>query len=342
MKKNCILVDWKPNKFWEFEDELRKQTNEEWITKGINASGKIHNKFQKIYKVYLPYIFYPFYIFLFRNKYKTIIAWQQIFGLIFSFYCIIFHVKSYPKIIIHTFIYKEKRGILGKIYYNFVSSILHSKYIYKVIVFSANEKEYYTQLFYLEEDLVKYCQYSPSQGGIHRNKYAESKDDFNNAAKYFIAPGRSNRDYGFLLKELQNTEYNIKIVCDSLNKTIDCNNIIIEKNVFGNNYLKMMEDAFAVIVPLEDHNISSGQLVFLTAMQYCKPIIVTNNNSVSDYIVDTYNGIIIEKNGIALRNSLKKLTTDFDYYKKLSYNEEAYYSEYFSIKSYAEKLLKII
>lgn len=340
MKKNCILVDWKPSQGWDFQEELQRQTNQIWDVLGLNASGTFRNKTQKIIRHYVPYFLFPLRIFFIRNRYQTIMGWQQFFGLILAYYCKLFRVRKYPKIVILTFIYKEKTGIFGKKYFSFMKSILQSGYINKVIVYSQHEKDYYTHLFGLREGIVDYCLYAGEEGKSVKNKFIQKNNQDTPEGAFFIAPGRSNRDYDFLVRELKNTEYRVKIICDNYRSKIDTGNIMVYNNVFGEQYTQMLKDAYAVIVPLLDENISSGQLVFLKAMQYGKPIIVTANKSITDYVKNDFNGIIVEKDGNQLRKKMEQLLKNADYYNAISCNAVSYYNQYFNTGAFVRQILQ--
>ncbi|MEG1848759.1 MAG: glycosyltransferase [Lachnospiraceae bacterium] len=341
MKENCILVDWKPSASWDFQQELEKQTKETWTVKGVKASDSFHNTLQKIVKHYIPYFLFPFSIFLRRNKYRMIIGWQQFFGLILAYYCRLFRVKKYPKIVILTFIYKEKKGKIGKLYFSFLKNILQSKYIHKIIVYSQNEKEYYSRLFELREGLIASCIYTGNEGEAVVNQYiAEEKGCLDK--KYFIAPGRSNRDYEFLVRELADTDYQVAIVCDNYKSERVSDNIKIYRDTFAEQYIEMLQNAYAVIVPLLDDNISSGQLVFLKAMQYGKPIIVTKNKSIVDYVKNDANGCIIEKDGNQLRTKMDQLLHNHEYYKAMSKQANVSYNQMFKTEFFVQQIVECV
>lgn len=340
MEKNCILVDWKPSSGWDFQEELQKQTNQTWDVLGLNANAAFRSKIQKILRHYVPYFLFPLQIFFIRNRYQIIMGWQQFFGLILAYYCKLFRVRKYPKIIILTFIYKEKKGIIGKKYFSFMKKILQSKYIYKIIVYSQHEKDYYTDFFSLPEGIIEHCLYADSEGTAVKNKYIQENNQRTVDTAYFIAPGRSNRDYDFLVQELANSKYRVRIICDNYKSKKDADNITIYSNVFGEQYTQMMKDAYAVIVPLSDENISSGQLVFLKAMQYGKPIIVTANKSITDYVKNDFNGIIVEKDGSQLRKKMEQLLENADYYNTISCNGVSYYNQYFNTGAFVRQILQ--
>jgi hypothetical protein len=103
-KDNVILVDFEPKKDWEFEAEIKKTTKKEWkVLKCISHKDRIG--FWANVKRYFKYFFFSFKIFLQRRSYSNIIAWQQFYGLLFAFYCRLFHCKKRNRLMIMTFIY---------------------------------------------------------------------------------------------------------------------------------------------------------------------------------------------------------------------------------------------
>ena len=55
-------------------------------------------------------------------------------------------------------------------------------------------------------------------------------------------------------------------------------------DTFGEEYFKMLANCYCVVIPLKDKKISSGQLVLLQAMQFKKPIIITDTVTVKTYV----------------------------------------------------------
>lgn len=334
-KENVILVDWDPGQEWNFRKYIEKKTNKKWKVEYSTANGSQKNLVFKIFNVYIKYLIFPFRIFIKRNNYGRILAWQQFFGLLLAFYCRLFKVKKYPKIIVMTFIYRPKGGLIGKIYYKFMKYIVSSKYIEKLICFSESEVEHYSKIFNLDSEKISYCLY----GDREKIKYSHIKS--NVSKPYFLSAGRSNRDYNFLINSLRDTNYEVCIICDKL-KNEKISNIKIENNVYGEQYLEYMKNCFAIIIPLEDEIISSGQLVFLKAMEYGKPVIITKNKSVNSYIINGYNGLIIEKDKSQLIQAMELLKTNKDIYDKLSQNAIEYFNSNFTIEAFANRIAEII
>lgn len=110
----------------------------------------------------------------------------------------------------------------------------------------------------------------------------------------------------------------------------------------GDEYLRELSNCYAVIVPLKDTDISSGQLVLLQAMMFGKPIIVTQNDTVSDYVQDGFNGLIIDKSKDALLKAVNKLY-EKEFYRMLSRNARSCFEhnfDTFSLGIQVGKMLK--
>lgn len=339
MKENIILIDWIQTEKWNFQNLINKYTGEKWTCVGVSANGSQSRMIKKLISVYLKLFVFPFKIFLSRKKYNKVLAWQQFLGLILAFYCNVFKVKKYPKLYIMTFIYKPKSGIVGKVYFKFMRYILRSNYIEKVICFSKSEMKYYSELFGVDENKFDFCLYAVD--GEEKN--TTDLDDLkkNQDKRYLLSVGRSNRDYEFLINSLTNSPYNLVILCDKLAEKSQ-GNIEIYNNVFGEEYLEYLKNCVAVVIPLKDENISSGQFVFLKAMEYGKPVIITENITIHEYVENEYNGLIINKNKDSLVEAIEKIWNNAQYYSKISDNAKNNYKDKFSFDSFAKSIANII
>jgi glycosyltransferase involved in cell wall biosynthesis len=332
---NMVCVDWKPGQDWEFMKHLEAKTGMKWNIIGVNACQRRTGIIDKIINVYAKYFLFSFRIFFNRNEYKYLLAWQQFFGILLAFYCILFNVKKYPKIIILTFIYKEKQGIFKYIYYKFIKTVLKSKYICKIICFAASEKEYYLKKFNLSEDKIVHTYY-----GIEPTS---NKAQFLNVMdnKYFLSVGRSNRDYEFLFDAFEKNKEKLIVLCDDIIPR-KSENITTLNNIFGDEYINYLSNCIAVIIPLKDENISSGQLVFLRALELGKPVIVTTNNTITEYLKNGYNCIVIEKTFEALSEAINRIKDDKEFYSLLVNNGKKTFNERFTIDKFSESLSQII
>lgn len=302
-KKRLILVGNPVEENWEFRRGVEKQTGTPWDVKVCVINQ--YNGLKK-YTRYFTYIIGPFMLFLRRNRYSHIISWEQFLGLVTVFFMRLFRVKNAPKMTVMALIYKPKKGLVGRVFEWFVRYTVTSEYVHRIIVYSQSEVDYYTEYF-----------------GVSRSKFASEllgvadRPDLRSEprearAPYYVAAGRSNRDYDFLRQAWPKDEAELLIICD-VEKSEDEGNIKYLKTCHGDEYLRLLAGARAALVPLKSEKFSSGQLVFLQAAMLGKPVITTPNDTVPDYVDDGETGLIIRKTPEALADALQALSDPVNY-----------------------------
>jgi glycosyltransferase involved in cell wall biosynthesis len=264
----------------------------------------------------------------------TILSFQQFYGLIFALYCNLLHVKKCNRLVVATFIYRPKSGVAGRIYYRFMKYLVNSPYIDQIICFSSTEPEYYKKIFDVKRDVFTYVPFAI--GDVR--PYMEQEEPVKPEEKFILSVGKSNRDYDFLVRALSDSPYQVRILSDTYSCEKHGNNIRIYDNVFGQDYLKMLSKCYLVVVPLEDVHISAGQFVFLQSMMFGKPVIVTESDTVGDYIEDGCNGFIIKKEKDALLDKVKELYEDEALYETIRSNGRNVYKEKYSLESMARAI----
>lgn len=316
MKKNTILVDFDVPEDWEYKRGIEDITGQKWeIWKCI--THRLQSSKSKILLRYIITFLFAFKVFCNRKNYKRIVAWQQFYGLALAFFCKFFNVKEFPDIYIMTFIFKNNKS---RIFTKFVKYAVDPKYVKKLIVMSDSEKQFYSKELKLDESLF-HC----TRVGV-RDETNFIKN--NSTEKYYLAVGRSNRDYKFL-RDAWKREYGKLIIINDSYKEPEKDGIICLKKCYGRDYLQMVANCYAEVIPLNDKNISSGALSFLQAMMFSKPVIVTNNTTVTDYIKSGYNGLIIENTSEQLDDAIHQLENTTTY-KKIASNARKVYEERFS------------
>lgn len=336
-KNNIVLSDFNPGENWVFSNQLEKDTGESWklyICENWSVKTGILGLLR-----YLRYFSFPLKIFLTRGSYKDICAWQQFYGIVFAFYCRLFRAKKINKLIIMTFIYQEKKGIFGKLYYNFIKYSIDNQYVDALICFSKNEIEEYSKIFNVNKSKFYYC----TLGAVDKNleKSLSNYESSRIRDRYIFSVGRSNRDYDSLIKFVNNTEYTLKIACDTL-KDSKKNNIIISSNIHGEEYFKTLRNAFCVIICLKDNKISSGQLVLMHSYMFGVPVIITPNNSLEEYAIDGETALMVPKTKQDILCAIKQLCKDRNLYNKLSQNGRKLYEDKYSIEALAHQVSKVI
>lgn len=327
---NLIIIGNAINKNWPFKKGLEDGSGEKWEVRTCTT-----NKFNGVnkYTRYLKYFSVPFSVFLNRKKYEKIVTWDQFFGLVLACYMRFFKVKKTPDIYAMAFIYRPKHGLVRKIYEKFVRYAITSGKLKKVILFSDSEAEYYANFFNVSKTL-----FISETLGVEdvAEKYNHTVD---NNETYYVSPGRSNRDYDSLYDAWPQDEDNLYIICDT-RKENDKSNVIHKRDCHGEEYLKAISKAKAVIIPLLDEKVSSGQLVFEHAAMFGKPVIVSENNTLERYIENNKTGFIIPKTKEALIDAVSRLK-DEETYKEMSKNARKKFEADFNVYNLGKRIGEI-
>ncbi len=320
-KKRLLLVGNKVPEDWSFRRGVEAATGKNWElrTAAINRFDGIHRLTR-----YFTWFLAPFRLFLVRNRYEDILSWEQFLGLILAFYCRIFHVRHYPRITVMALIYRPKKGMVGRIFARFMKYTVSSRYIHRIIVYSRSEVGYYAGLFGVPEDKFAV----ELLGQDDRRELAEEASGAG-GEKYDLSAGRSNRDYGFLRQAWPAGRERLIIVCD-VERAEDTPDIHYEKNCHGDDYLRLLAGCHVSVIPLESERFSSGQMVFLQSAMFGKPVIVTRNDTVADYVENGVTGYVIDKTPDALRRALGQMD-DPEVYRTMSSNARRVFEERFSL-----------
>lgn len=319
-KKKLILVGNAVEDDWAFRRGVEDATGTPWDVKVCVINQ--YNGLKK-YTRYLTYFTGPFMLFLQHHQYSHIVSWEQFLGLVTVFFMRLFRVKNPPKMTIMALIYKPKKGIVGRIFEWFVRYTAASDYVHKIIVYSQSEVDYYADYFGISKDkfateLLGIADRPDLRGEAHEAP-----------APYYVAAGRSNRDYDFLRSAWHQDEAELLIICD-VEKSEDKGNIRYLKNCHGDDYLRLLAGCRAALVPLKSEKFSSGQLVFLQAAMMGKPVITTPNDTVPDYVDDGETGLIISKTPEALARALQTLQDPANY-QRLCQNARRAFESRFSL-----------
>lgn len=329
--RNVIAVDFKVHNNWAFQEAIENSTNMQWEVMQYK-SNHLHGNFFRVIFRYLIYFRSAFKLFYQRSELLNLIAWQQFYGLLFVLFCNIFKVKKTTNVIIMTFIYKRKKGIIGVIYHKMMKSIVRSKYLDKIVVYSSSEVEYYAKLFGVDETL-----FINEMFGI-----SDCFDQINNECikGQYISAGRSNRDYDFLIGAWRTIDAKLSVICDNASFNSE-ENITVYRNSHGRDYLRRLGRSYATIIALDDENISSGQLVVLQSFMLGKPVIVTDNKTIRQYVEDGVNGLIINKDRASLQKAIDHLNNE-GLYHAMSQNARASFINKYSEAAMADRIGKKI
>jgi glycosyltransferase involved in cell wall biosynthesis len=265
------------------------------------------------------------------RKFRHVYCWQQNFGIIIALLVRLFSLKFVGDIYVLTFIATEKRrkGVVRWA----INYAMGCPNVKRVICFNSVEAELYERIF------------PALKGKIVATLLAE---EFPNAESYevsnkgyFISAGRSNRDYKFLIDWFSaNPERELYIISDGVDLSNARENIKIFNNTFHEDYFRLMAHSHAVIVAFQDETISSGQMVFLHAMQLGKPVIATRSACLTGYLEDNVTGLEIEKDSKSLQNAVEFLDRG-DIYKGISSGQKVAHSRDFGFAGMARRIYEM-
>lgn len=286
----------------------------EFIEGVTNASGKDWSLIEKKLNPRIPKWrkklndFWFTFKFSFKSRHiGHVLAWQQMYGILPAFFNRYIFRRGNLNISIMTFIYKPKNGVVGKLYHWLVNSAISSKNVSNIFVYSQSEVQHYATIFPKAKEKFHFVKF-----GLPVSHADYTDTDLRNE-KYFFSTGFSNRDYEFLINVFNNTSLKLKIACSYLKTTVP-QNVEILNNCFGEEMKRQMSNSIAVLIPLKNLNISSGQLVFITAMQLGKPLVVTDSAPTRTYLEHNVDAIIVPNEINKWREAINKLITDNEFY----------------------------
>lgn len=335
MRENVVLFDSTYSETVDFVDGLKESTGREW--RAIVCTSNQGRQGVANVMRYVKYFLFPLAIFLKRERYDVIIGWQEFYGLLFAFYSRLFRVKKRNQLIIKNFIYKPKKGLIGKIYYWFMKFIVDGGYVDTYICASRTMVDYCCETFGADRERFVYIPFGVSDCMDEVDTGRAPAND------YVLSLGRSNRDWDFLIESFRNIPYPLKIVCDELKRDDVPENVEILNDVWGKAAKECIYHSRCMVIPIADGRIASGDTVLLQAMSLSKPIIITRPSCLADdYVTDGCNGIIIDKDGAQLAEAVQAIFDDAQLHQTLARNGRKDYLENHTLHAYGRTVGKIV
>jgi glycosyltransferase involved in cell wall biosynthesis len=163
-------------------------------------------------------------------------------------------------------------------------------------------------------------------------------------APYIFSGGTSNRDYKTLISAFKENNEKLKILCNVKDvEGIEVPaNVEILHDIHGEAFIDYMRNAYAVVIPIDNDMISSGQLVLLQAMSLKKPIIITRSAGVTDY-ADENCVLFVESHSVfGIRDAVSLLLNDRDVANQLAQNAHKRYKDNFTIEQFGERIADLL
>lgn len=271
------------------------------------------------------------------DKYNTILFWQQFIGLYWGY---LSRIKGeiHRNVFLTPLIYKSRKGMTGKIYKLFFNLSLSNPAIKGAICYSSTELKYYRRIFAKNRDKVFFILYGQSSKTRDKNVAISVEKP------YLFSGGTSNRDYRTLLSAAKKIKYIFIIACTQRDikglKIPD--NVRVFHNAYGEKFDSLMRSSYAVVLPLKDANISSGQIVLLKAMEMGKPIVTTRSAGTIDYVGETCAFLVEPQNIENLQRVLNFVVENPEEAKDRALRAKKKYQESFTIQRFAFSIAEVI
>lgn len=300
----------------------------------IPSGGR--KRVKKLYR-HISYFATAIKSFKYRNEYRYIVFWQQFIGFYYGLVARLSHKRDGPVTLLFPLIYKERSGVVGRVYkwlFHFFLSLDMPSY---TLCLSSKERIYYLNKFG-EKYSGKICFVKYGMGTPESSQKVDHIT--NNKNRFFFSGGTSNRDYQILVKTFKGLEERLKIACFPRDiKGLDIPpNVEVLHNVFGADFEDCMRKAYAVIISLDDPNISAGVLVLLNAMRLGKPIIATRSAGIEDYISEDCAILIDLHSSDDIRQAVKRSIAHKDYLFQIGYKAIQSYKDSFTIEKFGKRI----
>jgi glycosyltransferase involved in cell wall biosynthesis len=261
------------------------------------------------------------------GRFDVIYCWQQNFGIVLGLVIRLLALRSHADIHVLGFIATARRRQWPL--RPLIGFALGCRAIKTIVCFNTAELALYRATF--PDIRTKFRTTLLAEAGID----APVADD-----GYFLAAGRENRDYAFLLSCFARwPERRLVVVSDTLGP-VDAPNIAVHSATYGAAYVDMVARCHAVVFAFQDPNISSGQLVFLQALKLGKPVIATKSGCLAGYLIDDENGLAIAKDPAALDKAIAALA-DPVRWREMANTQMADHAARFAMDSFAERIIAI-
>jgi glycosyltransferase involved in cell wall biosynthesis len=334
-KKNIILADCEMEEIQEFGQGIEQKVGQPFEIKNKKL---IHHGTWNNIKRYMSYFIYPIGFAIHHKRYEYVIGWQQFFAIIYAGVCRLLHVKKDNIVVALNFTYKEKKGLRGLIYKRFMYYCVHNDYLDYIHVPSWNYAEICEQSFNIRKNKIIVAPFGLPDT---YNKWKNSSVEYEN---YSFAIGRSNRDFDWLVNVWGGIENELLVIAsDTYKPTVALpHNVIHRTDISGDLQFPYIANCKAVIIPIDNGAICSGDTVLLKAMSFYKTVIATSPSTLGEmYIEDEVNGILVEKDATNInktRNKIMSYLGDDDKLSNIGNKARKSYELYYSRKSMGENI----
>jgi glycosyltransferase involved in cell wall biosynthesis len=328
----AVAVTWRLREPFRFSEELTRLSG--WQVETVGGFfPRRQTRLTKALVIWPQYLLVALRLLLRAGRYHRIICWQQVYGIALALAIRGLRLRIDTRIVILTFILTpgKRRGLWRQL----IRFALGCTNVRAVVVHNDAELDLYRSLF--PESARKFHQATYTAADVPGLARYPILDE-----GFYLAVGRSNRDYEFLTDYfMHRQDRRLVILCDAPEVRPPGKNVIVLRNIFGARYYDYLSRCHAVLLTFKDPTVSAGQLVFLQALQFGKPIVATRSHCLDGYLEDGRNGLLCDKTADGLDAALRRLQ-DPSARERLAQAGPADYARRFGFEPLARRVLAII
>jgi glycosyltransferase involved in cell wall biosynthesis len=247
--------------------------------------------------------------------------------------------RRQTKIVLVGFILTQRRqplhNWLRAVYFRWLFSLVQL-----VVVHSRTEAERYASLYRQSAARFVFIRWGSYVIKLPENELHLAPG---RAGADVLAVGRSGRDYPTLFRALGGTELCVRVICDVPAALADCTpapNIEIMDRCFGGDYLRELNNASCMVIPLGVADISAGQMVLLQAMEMGKAVVITRTATTLDYVADGQEALLVEPGDAeGLRRAVTQLVADPALRERLARQARDSFNRHFTVPAFVDALV---
>jgi glycosyltransferase involved in cell wall biosynthesis len=317
MKTNVVLSDRPAEANEVFRRGLEEGSGEKWeIWACVSNRGRSrgYNAIR-----YFKYLFFPLLVHFRRGRFAKIVAWQGFYAVQLAFWGrVLGRWGRGPDLVLGIpFIYRPKRGWIGRVYRWWVRFSAGKGRPEEYVVTAEGAKAGLEEALGMEPGRIHFFGYGFDDSTKRPEWEApRTRNPDWEAGSYWLATGRSNRDYGWLEKAWRGSGRRLHILCDEWNagrQGEGLDEVRVSRDLLGKDAWPELREAKGMVLPLADGRVDSGVLALLQAWMAGKPVVVTGPSLLAEeYVRDGETGLVAEKDadGTALRAALARLERD--------------------------------
>jgi hypothetical protein len=218
-----------------------------------------------------------------RKKFDAIFIWQQYVGLYYFLISIVYPFYPRPCCVYYIIFQAKPRSLVSWAKRFMMTSMIHSRFVQKAIFLSHCDALYPDISEEKRELRSTYTEKSSYIEGRLTEGFIPIDSDY-------FSGGVNNRDYPFLrllAESMGDKKFNVACLPKDMARMSPIpQNVHVNCNAYGDAFEELILSTKAVVLPIEDPNVTSGQIVCLRALQAAKPVFITRNNFILDWMPD--------------------------------------------------------